>query len=211
MTQNLVLSVLFWPLFLNTRLFSFPIFVRTRRYRNTAVILDSQNLDVSNTIADTTQSRYFQVSAAFCPLVGGPAFLPLHVSIILKQNDPKCSNEHQKAIQIPGQEVMLKNQEICHRFDFLPVNAREPQTLKKLVMLQRVQGQVRCTEYCNSTYDRPYFEVDLGATNDTLSLEDILIFCGDYQRSKGELHLITNNCFSFALELCRLLSPITER
>jgi phospholipase/lecithinase/hemolysin len=83
--------------------------------------------------------------------------------------------------------------------------------LKKLVLLQRVQGQVRYTEYCNCTYDPPYFEVNLGATNDTLSLEDILIFCGHYQRSKGELHLITNNCFSFALELCRLLSPTIER
>lgn len=207
MIQYLLLSALLCSSFTNIRLFSFPL---TRRFHRTAVILGSQKLNLSNTIA-CPRSRYFQVSAAFCPLVGGPDFLPVHVSIILKQNDPKCKNEDRKAIPIPAQEVMRKNQEVHHRFDFLPMNARDPDTLKKLVMLQPVQGQVRYTEYCNSTDDRPYLEVSLGATNDTLSLEDILMFCGDYQRSKGELHLITNNCFSFALELCRLLSPRTER
>lgn len=209
MTQLVLLSALLCSLVYSIRVFSFPRTVPRSRIKTE--LWDSQDVESANinTIFSVPRNRCYQVSAAFFPLVGGPEFLPLHVSLILK-NCPRNNDESKHTIQIaPEQEESSSREESCHRFDFLPVNATDPTTLQKLIMMKRIPGCVRYTASCNATFNRPYFEVNLGVTNTTLSLEDVQKFCDRYQRSSGELHLVTNNCFSFALELLKLLSPRT--
>ena len=183
------------------------------------------------------QATRYQVSIAFSPLVGGPAFLPLHISILLLQQQPQDGRQSKKD-SLP---LSLKNTEDeldQHRFDFLPVHARDPQVLQKLVSLQYVPGYVRCTTIMeqqdqtmiaftdtptsssknqteslqvptstskenDASTSRPSVIVKIGTTH--ASIEDVHRFCSAYQFSKGDLHLITNNCASFALELLRYI------
>lgn len=123
--------------------------------------------------SDVTIKRDYKVSAAFFPLEG--FFLPLHVSILLFQED-----------------------EGIHKFDFLPVNPRDPNTLQKLVTMKPVPGFVRYTT--TAVTINPSFVIRLG-TAKNMDLQTLQKFCKEYQCTKGNLHLITNNCFSFAYEL----------
>ena len=150
---------------------------------NNGQIASSTNTNV-NESAFGTQRQYYQVSAAFFPLEGF-LFLPLHVSILLYQQD--------KGI---------------HKFDFLPVHPRDPNTLQTLISMKPVPGFVRytttttCTTGISST---PSFVIRLGTTAKPMDLETLHTFCKDYQHTKGNLHLITNNCFSFAYELYKCI------
>jgi hypothetical protein len=55
-----------------------------------------------------------------CPLIGGPKFAPLHVQV-----------------------VVLDQENAKHRFDFIPQDATKPETLTRILSLQAVPGNLR--------------------------------------------------------------------
>jgi hypothetical protein len=69
-----------------------------------------------------------------------------------------------------------------NKFDFVPKDAKAPVTLHKLLSLQPVAGEARA------------FRVDAG----TFYSERASKFCEGYSK---DLHLVTNNCWLFAMEL----------
>lgn len=121
------------------------------------------------------------------PLIGGPSWLPLHVKVMLKDST--------------SDQVLV--------FDFIPVDATEPATLQSLLSLQHVPGQVR--------YNNKPSSLSSSSTNDpsstfiqttSLSAVPLLVitaqeFCNDYPNTR--LHLLENNCWTFALALLERL------
>lgn len=74
-----------------------------------------------------------------------------------------------------------------NRYDFVPQNATSPETLKKLLSLQDVPADARSflSDQCDDLYSRRANR-----------------FCQEYSK---DLHLITNNCWTFAFELVQFL------
>ena len=139
------------------------------------------------------------------PLIGGPSWLPLHVKVILEDDDDR----------------------VAHRWDFVPINATSFATLRKLLMLRAVPAEIRYQSAPLSATTTKINPVDGGIAptgfgivlmertannNDedgaTSSMErngatDRIVerangFCESYPE---ELHLIQNNCWRFAFEL----------
>jgi len=83
-----------------------------------------------------------------------------------------------------------------HVFDYIPMNAASKDTLFKLVTLQAVPATVRITiKNGDKTNDN---------SGDSLSLEPYveraIQFSEEYNQ---DLHLVNNNCWSFAFDLLR--------
>jgi hypothetical protein len=74
-------------------------------------------------------------------------------------------------------------------FDFVPINATEPVTLQKLVTLQSVPALARA-------------RTKNGNLNEDQYICQATKFCEGYDK---QLHLVTNNCWSFAFELIRFV------
>jgi len=135
-------------------------------------------------ITTTQQHITYNVWLHFSPLVGGPPFLPLHVSVVLnKDDDPHL-----------------------FRFDYLPQNARDTTVLRRLFFLNQVPGLVRYYGTPNINTTRFTWEgmletsaIKLGTTS--RDLDSIQKFCQSYQETNGSLHLIENNCATFAWNL----------
>ena len=66
------------------------------------------------------------------PLVGGPAFLPLHVEVIVAPPAPD------------GPDDAAAAGAVWHRFDFLPARPTDAADLRRLATLRPVPGRVRC-------------------------------------------------------------------
>jgi hypothetical protein len=98
------------------------------------------------------------------PLIGGPSWLKLHVQLHLVE-DVDNSNDNNR-------------NQMRHKFDFVPLQATDPQTLIQLLTLQTVPGEIRTFQ---STHPPS------------------LQFCQQY--NNDELHLIFNNCWTFAAKL----------
>jgi hypothetical protein len=144
---------------------------------------------------------YFESS----PLIGGPAWLPLHVKVVLDEG------------------------EFVHKWDFVPLDATNATTLISLLSLQSVPAEVRYqrrlplrlkqsnaafTGYdiaLRSTLDESGAES--GNENDLERRRKITermlakaeLFCASYER---DLHLLQNNCWTFALQLCYHLGKV---
>ena len=79
-----------------------------------------------------------------------------------------------------------------NKFDFVPKNAMSPETVQRLLSLQPVAAEARA------------FRVDTGS----LYSERATQFCKDYSK---DLHLVTNNCWFFAMELLLfVLMPVDD-
>ena len=89
----------------------------------------------------------------FSPLIGGPAFLPLHVEVIVALEDANHANQ-QKLTQHMDTIYFRRTNKLSstpflsdscqlHRFDFLPQNPTDSSTLASLATLQGVPGRVR--------------------------------------------------------------------
>lgn len=120
-----------------------PICHKQKQYRyrsssSTSTAVKEGSID-SNTESNDEVSLFLR----FSPLVGGPPFLPLHVELILLPT-PKQINIQQRKQQL---DAALKNASYncfdIHRFDFLPENARDTDTIVKLMKFQAVPGNVR--------------------------------------------------------------------
>lgn len=96
------------------------------------------------------------------PLVGGPTWLPLHVKVVVDEQNV---------------------------FDFVPINATSVETLKNLLTFQDVPAEVRTRQL--SRYN-----------NTSEDARRAILFCNDYNK---DLHLIKNNCWTFAYELLQFI------
>jgi hypothetical protein len=132
------------------------------------------------------------------PLIGGPSWLPLHVKVVLETSN-----------------------NVIHTWDFLPQDATELSTLKRLLFLQPVPAEIRYqTKPLSSVNPSQQEALDLGSFDVVLrgdgnmpvetdlafsaSEERVILraqnFCKSYHR-REELHLVENNCWTFALQL----------
>ena len=85
-----------------------------------------------------------------------------------------------------------------HIFDFIPLNAASTETIKKLVTLRKVPATVRIIKKNSESED------DGGDGDSTnLYVDRAIEFCQEYDQ---ELHLLSNNCWSFAFDLLRYIS-----
>ena len=198
--------------------------------------LSSAEVATTKTVAEafTTFDGYVR----FSPLVGGPRFLPLHVELMLQNaqcrvEDTRTSIDSGLANLSPPQTISsVPATKMLHRFDFLPENPSDPNTLFRLLTLRTVPGMVRYRKKDvvaggMSQLDARGFTVfrqllfseqndlvisvgRLPLTCDIAGFEGIGIdsevatavrFSEQYQDRQGELHLLRNNCLTFALEL----------
>lgn len=91
------------------------------------------------------------------PLLGGPAWLRVHVQVSLVDSHQDNNN---------------------NKFDFVPLHPTDPSTLWRLMTLRAVPGQIRVFDSTHAPS---------------------LLFCQQYK--DNQLHLINNNCWTFALQL----------
>ena len=83
-----------------------------------------------------------------------------------------------------------------HVFDFIPLNAASKETLQKLVTLQAVPATVRIMKKSGEPEANK-------RDNDEPYVERAIKFCEEYDR---DLHLLSNNCWSFAFDLLQTIS-----
>jgi hypothetical protein len=124
------------------------------------------------------------------PLIGGPSWLPLHCQVIV---------------------------DTTHVFDFVPLNATSPATLQKLLALQAVpatarirqQRQQQQQQLQQQPIDCNTAKVTSRKNNNKKTISDdpsqtvvvvtrAMAFCQDYDK---DLHLLHNNCWTFAYDL----------
>jgi hypothetical protein len=131
----------------------------------------------------STTAAFLQLQVQ--PLIGGPSWLPLHVT---------CVVDHH------------------HKWDFISLNATCSRTLQSLLSLQSVPGEIRYT--CTCTATRTIISTATATATDGTNNENksslLLVpekkkvhqahqFVQNYDNRN--LHLVTNNCWTFALML----------
>ena len=118
-----------------------------------------------------------RVAIQLSPLIGGPAWLTVHCKVIVDES---------------------------HVFDFIPLNAASTETLKKLITLQKVPATVRIIQKNDKSEVNSSFNNRSGDGDDDelakLYVEQAVQFSEEYDQ---DLHLISNNCWSFAFDLLR--------
>jgi hypothetical protein len=119
-------------------------------------------------------TRGIQLKTA--PLIGGPSWLPIHVKVVVGNS---------------------------HTFDYVPLNATSPSTLKSLIGFHAVPAQARVQVL--QSFDAPPPSSSIG---DDYSVERAKEFCEDYSK---DLHIVTNNCWTFAFELIKYIIRGRER
>ena len=101
------------------------------------------------------------VSLKLSPLIGGPSFLPVHVKVVVDED---------------------------HMYDFVPINPTNPITIRRLMLLQSVPGEIRSRGLRHST-----------SSNCCRLVKTAEKFVSDYDDTN--LHLLHNNCWTFAMQL----------
>jgi len=129
-------------------------------------------------LQSTTTNPRLQLECV--PLIGGPLWLPLHVQVVVVVDDDNSNPATRK--------------EKKYKFDFIPQQATEPETLLKLVTLQAVPGELRCLSPLSShtASSRRIVQLASGYTQ-------------SYREQSPDLHLLQNNCWTFAWKLIQYL------
>ena len=133
---------------------------------------------------DTRQSPTHRLRLDVSPLIGGPSWLPIHVKVTLLEG---TDGNHRR-----------------HSWDFLPNNATDPATIERLLRLEPVQGEIRYSYKENGQENRVVLLEDSitwlrRSTGCSLAVDRALRFSADYPSK--DLHLLTNNCWTFAIRL----------
>ena len=126
------------------------------------------------------------------PLIGGPSWLPLHVRVVLQQID---SNE-------------------CHMWDFIPLNATNPATLQRLVTFQSTPGTMRYNNQPISISDIPAKDTTVFDSKNKKDPGHDPILSKAVAYGQGypdcNLHLVSNNCWTFAWRLTETLKELEQ-
>mmetsp|Transcript_9591 Transcript_9591/g.28635 ORF Transcript_9591/g.28635 Transcript_9591/m.28635 type:complete len:158 (-) Transcript_9591:121-594(-) len=112
------------------------------------------------------------------PLIGGPGWLPVHCKVEVGDS---------------------------HVFDFVPVNAESTETIQKLITLQTVPATARQMGNNRKAQNGKQCSGDNCNWDESTKLyaERAARFCEEYDR---DLHLVSNNCWSFAFDLIQYIS-----
>ena len=118
------------------------------------------------------------------PLIGGPPWLPLHCKVIVGDS---------------------------YVFDFIPLNATSKETIKQLISLRAVPAEARILrlfepqkttinveEKGKGEISKANKKKNKFYAKEIDDVERAIKFCKEY---KEDLHLINNNCWSFAIDL----------
>ncbi|KAL7557532.1 hypothetical protein ACA910_019314 [Epithemia clementina (nom. ined.)] len=157
---------------------------------------------------------YWQV----LPLIGGPSWLPLHVRVVLTT----CPNENNEEEENSNNKKQWKTGSIRDSYyywwDFVPQNATQSSTLLQLVQGQSVPGLVRrnhssklwnnhhqaLSSSSSSSFSGTFLEWLVQQANDfcqqAYSNENYKQENAIHSRG-AHLHLVTNNCWTFAVQL----------
>jgi hypothetical protein len=141
----------------------------------------------------TTRNRLFRqtltrqpscsVGLQVSPLIGGPGWLPVHVKVVLETES--CE----------------------YKWDFVPLKPSDPATLSQLVQFQAVPGEIRYFVTPMIDDARGIMD-DLVPSAETLTEEPVVglarEFCELYP--DRNMHLVANNCWTFAFQLYSFLS-----
>lgn len=131
------------------------------------------------------------------PLIGGPQWLPLHVKLVLHYH--YCDDDDGNMEQ--------NDKDSFFSWDFVPLNATDQDVLTKLTTLQPVPGEIRSSLGSSKI---PFFEKEsMNAKAETIKIiQQSHEFCETYPR---DLHLISNNCWTFALGLALFLADSRQK
>jgi len=146
------------------------------------------------------EGQKYAMSLQLSPLIGGPKFLPLHSSIILRSLN---ANEHYGK---DGGSLLV---------DFVPRNPTDPLILGRLMSMKDVEGVVRMKSFSTLTEknDASFLEIPLSrfGLNETIEISPAAIkdFCLSYQQNQGALNILRNNCYDFCREFYSM--TMTER
>lgn len=151
-------------------------------------------------VYEETEQIYLERS----PLINGPKWLPIHVTIILSTTSED------------------------HLWDFVPKQPKDSLTLWRLLTLRSVPGLIRyrtrAPKDIKNSRHQPSVSVlpDCGIVLTVESDTDLeqnqqlattlvsaaTMFCATYST---DLHLLNNNCWKFAQDLCNVLSAERKR
>ena len=116
----------------------------------------------------------FRIRYQLKPLLGGPEFAKLHVKVIIASQN--------------GAELKM---------DFIPQAATEKQTIMKLLCLQPVPGIIRITDTETALASNGKRR---GSDEDIAKLKAFAtrIYNEEHSQNRTQMHLLLNNCYSFA-------------
>lgn len=147
--------------------------------------LGSQRVVVASSSNNNKTTEKIEMILQTSPLIGGPPWLPLHVQLFLvwiEYDDDHDDDETTISCCCRG----------WYGWDFVPVRATEFQTLRRLLTLQNTTGVIRCLKKSHLEWaDDKWLIIDMAHT-----------YC---QRYNQNLHLVNNNCWTFALQLANCL------
>ncbi|GMI15545.1 hypothetical protein TrLO_g1349 [Triparma laevis f. longispina] len=133
---------------------------------------------------------FSKVTYRFVPLVGAPAFLPpLHQELVLFNDDPTDASNP-------------------HILDFLPDDADEPATIKSLVTFKSVPATIRFRSLPKPLPTSSAQPFVLDCARSPILQGEIDSFITNWKQKRPDLHLLSNNCYSFCVEF---LSEIESR
>lgn len=137
----------------------------------------------------------YEIRLCPSPLIGGPKWLPLHVKVILCDNTNKNHCQQQQGQQDDDDDYLSW-------WDFVPCNATDKAVLAKLTALQSVPGDIRSSTATERATANAKTTTE---TTAMLMIQKAGEFCESYPH---ELHLIKNNCWTFAFRLAFFLANV---
>jgi hypothetical protein len=166
------------------------LFGRRRCWRTATKLLDSRAQPSDPT--KTSSPPPLVITLKPSPLLGGLKWLQVHVKVVLVSS-------------VSGE---------THSWDFVPMNATQPETLVKLLSLRAVSGELRYQNrparqisYSDSNGNDGEEEENSLRTTTTIATKELVAraneFCVTYS---PDLHLVRNNCWTFALSLLNHLN-----
>jgi hypothetical protein len=160
------------------RLFLLLLSLYAAAFGGTKKTVNCLTLPVLN---NSNNKRRIELKAS--PLIGGPSWLPLHCKVVVDDG--------------------------AFVFDYVPKDPTSTDTIRKLILLQSVPAEARIRKAPPSrgvnTTDLPGGdhvspgEICDGSADDWY-VHRAVHFCRNYRK---DLHLVTNNCWSFAFDLIR--------
>ena len=165
--------------------FSSGLVAQPTKTRNTVfrqpLLLASDHNDGDN------DSRSSYLGLQLSPLIGGPDWLTIHVKVVLETRN--------------GEQ---------HKWDFVPSRPSDPDTLRRLLLLQQVPGDIRYfapppppSKGPQKTSNDELTRLEISRNKETgLVIRHAQTFCEEYPNS---LHLVSNNCATFAYQLYRVI------
>jgi hypothetical protein len=166
-------------------------------------------------LLDSLLAPSFVIRLQPSPLFGGPKWLQVHVKVVLHILPTTAAS---------SSSIGDHDDETQHLWDFVPRNATRPETLAELLSLRAVPGQVRYQCRPRRPPGRVFGSAIDESNNNvvrrqeisdvpTTAVTDELVaraneFCATYST---DLHLLRNNCWTFAFSLCNHLNNKTRK